>query len=101
VVASRRVSAPFAPSCVNHPSTPPRGLCVHCRGAFCAECLTKVDGINHCARCYAEAAQAARERAAWRAPEASPGHAAYALLCLWLLAWGLAELGFGVAGPFR
>jgi hypothetical protein len=89
------VSADFAPFCVNHPGVAPRGLCARCRVAFCADCLTKVDGVNHCARCYTAAAQADRARAAERAPEVAEGRLALTLVGLWLLVWGVLELGFG------
>jgi hypothetical protein len=36
------------------------GICVSCRGRFCTECITKLDGVNHCAACVSARADAER-----------------------------------------
>lgn len=40
-------------SCQNHPSREGIGICVQCRQIYCSECITKLDGINHCRACLA------------------------------------------------
>jgi hypothetical protein len=37
--------------CTNHPERFGTGICTRCKGIFCGECLTKIDGINHCTYC--------------------------------------------------
>lgn len=27
------------------------GICVQCRKAMCSDCITKIDGVNHCRAC--------------------------------------------------
>lgn len=84
--------APAAP-CQNHPSREAIGVCVECRVRICSECVTKVDGINHCVACYAKVAdRGAVRRQAKKAPS---GRAARVLAAMsWLgvltlLVWGL------------
>ncbi|MCC7539557.1 MAG: hypothetical protein IT379_25250 [Deltaproteobacteria bacterium] len=38
-------------ACANHPSREALGICVACKTRVCAECVTRVDGINYCVRC--------------------------------------------------
>jgi hypothetical protein len=47
------------------------GICVRCGTLVCAECVTQVEGVNHCVSCLAAAAVA---RAS--APPAAPARAA-------------------------
>lgn len=42
--------APSA-TCSQHALREAVGVCVRCRAAMCSECITKIDGINHCRRC--------------------------------------------------
>jgi hypothetical protein len=37
--------------CLYHPERPGIGICVRCRVVICAECCTRLDGINHCHSC--------------------------------------------------
>lgn len=43
--------APVSYRCRNHPERPAIGLCVQCRAPVCADCTTKVKGINNCLDC--------------------------------------------------
>lgn len=47
-------------ACRNHPAREAIGVCVKCRARVCAECSTKVDGINHCVECLGALAKEAR-----------------------------------------
>lgn len=50
-----------AAACQYHPEREAIGVCVECRTRVCGECVTKVEGINHCAACLAKlAAEGAR-----------------------------------------
>ena len=85
-----------AAACLNHPSREAIGVCVKCRAQICSECVTKVDGINHCVRCYAESA--ARGAAPRGHDDASPGGRAAAsalglLVLATLLTWVMLEAG--------
>ena len=66
------------------------GVCMRCRVVICAECCTRVDGINHCHACL-KAIASRREPA--RAPGALRGLTAtvvlgFAWLALLALLWG-------------
>jgi hypothetical protein len=37
--------------CEQHAGRVALGICVHCKRALCGDCITKVDGINHCRDC--------------------------------------------------
>lgn len=73
------------------------GICVRCRVRYCSECITKVDGVNFCAGCFANMAGA-------DAPEAIAGHvtglfgsslrAALYFVVLSALAWAMVEAVF-------
>lgn len=41
----------LSPRCVQHAERDAVGVCVQCRAPVCAECVTRLDGINHCVRC--------------------------------------------------
>lgn len=45
------VSGTAVVSCANHPSREALGICVACKKRICAECVTRVDGINYCVAC--------------------------------------------------
>jgi hypothetical protein len=96
------VTASAAAACRNHPEREAIGICVECRARICSECVTKVDGINHCVACYAALADrgAERERAADRPTPRWLAHAAaLSLLGLaTLLTWGLLEVALPGGG---
>lgn len=82
-------------ACANHEGREAIGVCVRCRRRVCAECTTKIDGINHCVRCFAELAKerahtedAQRVEGEWRQAAATLAGFAAAVL----LAWGVLEL---------
>ena len=82
-------------TCANHPDREALGICVRCRTRVCAECSTKVDGINYCVSCLASLAAEKGERT--QSDETSPAWfawlAAIALFgVLALSAWGVVEL---------
>jgi hypothetical protein len=85
-----------AVACRNHPAREAIGVCVKCRARVCAECSTKLDGINHCVECLAKLAGAHRDGGERAARASSPwlGRAlAGALLgTLSLLSWALLEV---------
>ena len=95
-------SAPTTVACRNHPARDAIGICVECRARVCGECVTKVDGINYCVRCYGAlaekgAAQSREDTAAtpiWRARLA----AGALLLLLSALTWGLFEVALPGSG---
>lgn len=37
--------------CLNHPDRDAVGVCVKCRKYVCAECATRIEGVNYCADC--------------------------------------------------
>lgn len=37
--------------CRFHPDAPGIGICVRCRTVICADCCTRLQGINHCHEC--------------------------------------------------
>src|SRR4029453_1325753 len=50
-VAFGPLAPPAAYRCQNHPDREGVGVCVRCRRVICAECSTKVDGMNCCTAC--------------------------------------------------
>lgn len=81
--------------CANHATREAMGICVRCGTLVCAECVTQVDGVNHCVACLA-AAGAARPSA--RAPAAAVDHPrsgwtslAVTATLLALALWGILE----------
>lgn len=82
--------------CANHATREAMGICVRCGTLVCAECVTQVDGVNHCVACLA-AAGAARTSVpptAPRAPEATRSGWISLVLTAGLLAlalWGVLE----------
>lgn len=84
-----------AAACQNHFDREAIGVCVECRARVCSECVTKVDGINHCVGCYARLADqgASRRTAAARATHPALAYLAAAglLAVATLLTWGLLE----------
>jgi hypothetical protein len=45
------MQGPPVATCANHAEREALGVCVHCRKLVCAECVTRVDGINYCVGC--------------------------------------------------
>ena len=43
--------------CTYHPDRIGIGVCMRCRAVICAECCTRLDGINHCHACLGELGQ--------------------------------------------
>jgi hypothetical protein len=87
---------PAAARCLNHADRHAMGICVRCRRAMCAECITKVDGINFCAGCLEQLAAAAGPvpgASAVRPPNqvSSIVTVAILLLSLSVLAWAWIE----------
>ena len=84
-----------AAACQNHSDREAIGVCVECRARVCSECVTKVDGINHCVGCYARLADlgARRRTAQTRATHPALAYLAAAglLAVATLLTWGLLE----------
>lgn len=80
-------------ACANHPQREAIGICVQCRTRICAECVTKVDGINHCVSCLARRAVVAKPAAKAKRVNvhASRLSAAAHLGALWFLCWILLE----------
>ena len=37
--------------CRYHPDRPGVGICMRCRASVCADCTTRLDGVNHCHAC--------------------------------------------------
>jgi len=70
------------------------GVCVRCRTLVCAECVTQVDGINHCVACLAAAA-AGRASAPPPARQTGGGQGLGSLVLLTVLLalalWGVLE----------
>ncbi len=70
-------------TCSQHSLREAVGICVRCREPMCSECVTKIDGINHCRSCL-EALVAARKEVASVRPRARlPG-------------WFVLTTGFGL-----
>jgi hypothetical protein len=37
--------------CRYHPDRPGVGVCMRCRAPVCADCTTRLEGVNHCHAC--------------------------------------------------
>jgi len=73
--------------CEQHDGRAAVGICVHCKRPLCGDCITKVDGINHCRACLE-----AQVRAPLSAARPLGALSARLMLgagvgALWLLAW--------------
>ncbi len=73
--------------CRFHPDAPGIGICVRCRTVICADCCTRLQGINHCHECL---------RALARGPTTPRAGAGSVLAALGLLVLGSALL-FGLS----
>jgi hypothetical protein len=82
--------------CRYHPDTDGVGICMRCRTVICADCCTRLQGINHCHECL---------KALARVPSRPRGRVASALGALVLLAaacgllFGLLMLAQGRLAP--
>jgi len=92
------LSVPAAAACQNHFNREAIGICVECRARICSECVTKVDGINHCVGCYSWFADDGATR---RSDDDKATHPALVyvagaglLLLMTLMTWGLLEVAF-------
>ena len=83
-------------TCANHPDREALGICVRCKTRVCAECSTKVDGINYCVACLAAIARERDDGRPSLAPAETPEALSLASAALWLAvlavcAWGIVE----------
>ena len=80
-------------SCTWHLRRPGIGFCVQCKRVICAECSTRIEGVNRCRECLETAARVA-EQPTTGDPGARNHWAAAALYCLLLfsLLWGTFHL---------
>ncbi|MBI2892574.1 MAG: hypothetical protein HYY06_03415 [Deltaproteobacteria bacterium] len=88
----RQTLGPVA-ACANHSDREALGICVRCSKLVCSECVTRVDGINHCVGCLADAGKG-RSSVAPPPDASSAGPAARLVLLCALLAiglWGILE----------
>lgn len=82
-----------AAACAFHAQREALGVCVACRSRVCAECTTKVEGINYCVRCLAQRARS--EARPTHTASSKPSRARVVIgafvwaTLLWLLLWGL------------
>jgi hypothetical protein len=85
-----------AAACAFHAQREALGVCVACRSRVCAECTTKVEGINYCVRCLAQRARSEAEPVSTTLVSSSPKQAAagalFWALVLWLVLWGLLQI---------
>ena len=72
--------------CQNHLDSPAVGICMRCQAALCGDCITKLDGVNHCRRCLLALAQGP---GTLRQGRSLPSWLSLTLggLGLWLLLW--------------
>lgn len=81
-----------AAACANHPARDAIGVCVKCRTRVCAECSTKVDGINHCVACLAKMAHQDAAPAPTGTARGGVALAVLGVLLLSSLTWLLLEV---------
>jgi hypothetical protein len=87
--------------CSHHPTRAAVGICVRCARAMCSDCITKIDGINHCRDCLAQLQAAQRTDKSAPRPRI-PGWLALSAgsLVVWGLAWLMLEVMMpGAASP--
>ena len=80
-------------SCTWHAERPGIGLCVQCRRVICAECSTRIEGVNRCRGCLETAAMVAERRVSAE-PSAGADLAAGGIYCavLFALLWATLHL---------
>ncbi len=42
-------------ACQNHIDREAIGICIKCRARICSECVTQIEGVNHCVSCFGTA----------------------------------------------
>jgi len=67
----RSMHGPAVATCANHAEREALGVCVRCHKLVCAECVTRVDGINYCVTCLEAMGQARASRAPAKTSRAS------------------------------
>jgi hypothetical protein len=72
--------------CAHHLDRDAIGICVRCRTRVCGECVTKIDGINHCVRCLD--LRVSSERRADRATSGERPWVSFVLASVWWLVLG-------------
>ena len=80
-------------TCTRHPLREAVGVCVVCSQSLCSDCITKLDGINHCQACLAKLSQQAEAQPRTRRreiPEILALTGGFAVLSL--LAWAMLEV---------
>ena len=82
--------------CRYHADRPGIGVCIRCRAVICAECCTKVEGINHCHVCLKELAT----RPARKRRPSSLGVRVLVLGLAWLTLWTFFWFIQGTLAPF-
>jgi len=79
--------------CTRHPAREAVGVCVRCSRALCSDCITKLDGINHCQACLDELSrELTREPRPQRRAVPEPLALGAGFLVLALLAWTMLEV---------
>jgi hypothetical protein len=81
--------------CRYHPDRPGIGVCVRCRVVICAECCTRLDGVNHCHACLKELGQGE----AARSGGISTGFALACIFEAWLVYLAVAWFAQGWLAP--
>ena len=83
--------------CHFHGDRPGVGVCMRCRVVICADCCTRLDGINHCHACLKKIGQV---KAVEVAPPGSQAPVAVLVLSLsWLVFFGVLLLAQGKLAP--
>lgn len=82
-------------TCVNHVAREAIGVCVECRDRVCAECSTKVEGINYCVRCLRRLAGHDQRDDRTTAPSAGWSQLSLGawVVALTVMAWLLVQAG--------
>lgn len=62
--------------CAHHPDRPSVGICVTCRQFVCDECVTRIQGVNHCRECLEKLYEPVKQ--AGRMEKDAPGSLSWA-----------------------
>ena len=90
-----------APSaiCTHHALRDAVGVCVRCGDALCSDCITKIDGVNHCKTCLETLGAAQNVEAPERLRGVSDFVAlSFGMTLLSVLAWVMLEVLMPGAG---
>jgi hypothetical protein len=85
-------------TCSQHPRRAAVGVCVQCSVALCGDCITKIDGVNHCQRCLLALGGPASARPRARRAVPSALGLGLGLSLLSLLTWLMLEVLMPGAG---